>query len=505
MRKYLWQSDGRLKTGRISLIFFLCLLLGLGLIFKLQQPVDKAIVVVRHIFAASPQPKPETKTEKNKPGAKTENKTIVKPKKTAPEPRPELVKVAHAEPAEKPVAPAPEITETPKKVQAVKKVTSESLVKKLEPKMENMETAKLPAGIPAAVTTKKSVLPEKDPIQDVKVVQPAVSEVKAESVADLSVAKKPHAVSSAADILTEELVVAPPLLQPSILQLPKSPPDKPARPTSVTLLTKAQRQILQPKPAAVQSREKPAPQVKFAAIKPLKVKKTPAKGEVKPGKSDFKPVSAKLSAKPEVVQDGKAPGITVAKKEYKKLHHAWQAAGRSEKDDDHVIPLQIENLRVAYDLLQMKAVVIRPDESCIDLTDGSRIPLASLDRFSSTVLRVDDPWQKWGTQLRAAGLRPGQPFKVRYYLYDFVCRSIYARVNQAYQWSLAKGMIQAETRPDEVDVLGRTFVIKRTGGGAFGVFVPLSLKTSDGRLVKIDPICFNNAPDINALRSAGLI
>ena len=299
--------------------------------------------------------------------------------------------------------------------------------------------------------------------------------------------------------------MAPPLLQSSSLPSLKSQPDDVVSQTAVTLLTKAQRQILQPKPTAAKSREKPAPQVKFAAIKPLKVKKTATKEQIKPEKRDFKVASVNLSAKPEVVQAGKTSGITVAKKEYKKLHHAWQAAGRSEKDNDHVIPLQIENLRAAYDLLQMKAVVIRPDESCIDLTDGSRIPLASLDRFSSTVLRVDDPWQKWGKQLKAAGFRPGQPFKVRYYLYDFVCRSIYARVNQAYQWSLAKGIIQAETRPDEVDVLGRTFVIKRSGGGAFGVFVPLSLRTSDGRLVKIDPVCFNNAPDINALRSAGLI
>ncbi len=506
MRKHLWQSDGRLKTGRISLIFFLCLLLGLGLLFKLQQPVDNAIVVVRHIFAAPQKPKPETKIEKHKPVAKTDNKTIVKSKKTiVPEPHPEPVKVARAEAVEKSAAPAPEIMAKPEKLPAVKKVTFESLVKKVAAEMEKMEIAKSPAGIPAAVTSKSSVLSEKDLVPDIKVTQPAASEVKAEPVVDSSVGTKPQAVSAAADVLTEELVEAPPLRLSSSLQSSEPQSDEPVSQPSVTLLTKAQRQMLQPKPAAAKPEKKPAPQVKFAAIKTFKVKKTPAKGEIKPERIDFKSDSAKLSAKPEVVQEGKTSGITVAKKEYKKLHHAWQAAGKNEKDNDHVIPLQIENLRAAYDLLQMKAVVIMSDDSCIDLTDGSRIPIASLDRFSSTVLRVEDPWQKWGTQLKAAGLRPGQSFKVRYYLYDFVRRSIYVRVNQAYHWSLAKGVIQAGTKPDEVDVLGRTFVIKRTGGGAFGVFVPLSLKTGDGHLVKIDPVCFDNAPDINALRSAGLI
>lgn len=512
MRKYFWQSEGRLKTGRISLIFFLCLLLGLGLLFKLQQPVDKAIVVVRHVFAAPSKSKSETKFEKSKTVAKAKFKSPVKPKETAPKPRPKPVQVARVEPAGKPVTAAPEITAKAGKAPVVKKVTRAALVKRPAPKMEKVETAKSPVAMPAEVNPRSPVTPKKDLVQDSKVVPPAVSKPKSESesVVDAAVVSKPQSVASAVNMLTEELIVAPPLLQPSSLQSSKSQPpkslsDKPDSQTAVTLMTKAQRQLLRPKPAAAQSRKKDAPSVKFAAIKPLKHKKTSPKAQIKPEESNLKSMSEKLSAKPKVVKESQTSGITVAKKEYKKLHHAWQAAGQSRKGSDQVIPLQIENLRAAYDLLQMKAVVIRPDESCIDLADGSRIPPAALDRFSSTVLQVDDPWQKWGTQLKAAGLRPGQPFKVRYYLYDFVRRSIYARVNQAYRWSLAKGLIQAETKPDEVDVLGRTYVIKRSGGGAFGVFVPLSLKTSAGRRVAIDPLCFGNAQDINALRSAGII
>ena len=107
--------------------------------------------------------------------------------------------------------------------------------------------------------------------------------------------------------------------------------------------------------------------------------------------------------------------------------------------------------------------------------------------------------------MRQAGLRPGQSFKVRYYLYDFVRRSIYARVNQAYNWTLAKGLLKAGTRSDDIDILGRAYVVKRSGGGSFGVFVPLLVATRDGRTVDVDPLCFSNAPDIAALHAAGII
>ena len=197
--------------------------------------------------------------------------------------------------------------------------------------------------------------------------------------------------------------------------------------------------------------------------------------------------------------------ITVEKKEYAALNRAWRSVGEGEKDDNRLIPLRIENLRSAYNFLQMKAVAILSNNVCFDLSDGSRIPAASLDRFSSIVMRVDDPWQKWGPELRQAGLRPGQSFKVRYYLYDFVRRSIYARVNQAYNWTLAKGLLKAGTQPADIDILGRAYVVKRSGGGSFGVFVPLSVATRDGHTVEVDPLCFNNAPDIAALYAAGII
>ncbi len=507
MRKHLWQNDGRLKTGRISLIFFLCLMLGLGLLFNLQKPVDKAIVVVKHIFAAKPESrsaapavKPEKPVVKQQEKVVKKEKKVQKPEETTPKPAP--VKTAQAEPVKNKVStPA-----TPDKLQAEKKsqTAQQELVEKpTETAAANLDNRKIakPQDVPPTAVVKKSPAP-------LETVKPAlleakmVAKVNTQLPKDQPAVEKPQITTPATDLLTEELVIAPPLVES-----PDLPAAAPSTPTAVTLLTKAQRRVLQSGQHHVaEPKKKSVKTVKFSSIKPLKVKKTATAKSVETAKnSKFKAVLTKFKAKPQSVKAGATSGITVAGKEYKKLHHAWQTAGKSEKDNDHVIPLQIENLRAAYDLLQMKAVVIRADESCIDLADGSRIPQAALDRFSTTVLQVKDPWQKWGPQLKAAGLRPGQTFKVRYYLYDFVSRSIYARVNQAYRWSLAKGLIQSETRPDEVDVLGRTFVIKRAGGGAFGVFVPLSLQTVGGRRVAIDPVCFSNAPDINALHSAGLI
>jgi hypothetical protein len=496
MRKHLWQSDGRLKTGRISLIFFICLVLGLGLLFNLQKPVDKAIIVVRHIFTAPLKTEPEVSTEKVEAPAETKRKVAEKPKKKEPKsdskPHPAPVKMARAEAEKKTVSAVPEIVE--KKSAALPEKTSASPLKKTVAEVENEKPGPVPA--PAPVPEKKPAAAViKEPVKNIEAARLAVTESTEKEQPGQPAVTAPQSSVPAAEMLAEEVVVAKPVIQP----------ETSSAPAAVTLLTEVQRRLLSARSSVPENGKAPVPAVKFAAVPLFKVKKITLEKPAATKKSDFKAVSVTPAAKPAMVKNGKAPGITVAGKEYKKLHHAWQDAGRSRKGDDHVIPLQIENLRAAYDLLQMKAVVIRPDESCIDLADGSRIPTASLDRFSTTVLRVDDPWQKWGTQLKAAGLRPGQSFKVRYYLYDFVRRSIYARVNQAYRWSMAKGLIQAGTKPDQVDVLGRTFVIKRSGGGAFGVFVPLSLKTGDGRRVEIDPLCFGDAPDIKALHLAGLI
>jgi hypothetical protein len=259
------------------------------------------------------------------------------------------------------------------------------------------------------------------------------------------------------------------------------------------------------KPAAVNASPKVSLPAEFAAPGALSAKSKTASGIVAGPKRALPVPAATPNPDAKAGVSGTPPEITVSKDQYYKLHKAWRQAGKSDRNPDRLIPLRIENLRQAYNFLQMKPVVLRSDGSCIDLSDGRHLPPASLDRFSAIVIRVSEPWEKWGTELKRAGLRPGDKFEVRYYLYDFVRRALYARVNQAYDWARQRGLLASATRPDEVDVLGRAYVVSRSGGGSFGVFVPRFLSTRNGRTVKIDPQAFGPAPEVAALRQAGVI
>jgi hypothetical protein len=118
---------------------------------------------------------------------------------------------------------------------------------------------------------------------------------------------------------------------------------------------------------------------------------------------------------------------------------------------------------------------------------------------------VDRPWDKWGDALAAAGIRRGEKFEVRYYMYDFIKDAIYARVNQAFSWCRESGLISKNLPENSVDVLGRAYIINRRGGGRFGVFVPVFLDIGDGRRVAVDPVCFKGQADVETLRQAGLL
>ena len=89
MRRIIMHDNGRLKTGRVSLFFFLGLLLGFGALFSLQKPADKAVVVVRHIFAATPK-------------AKVQKAPLKEPEKPLPQPRQEPVRLAQSAPVNEP-------------------------------------------------------------------------------------------------------------------------------------------------------------------------------------------------------------------------------------------------------------------------------------------------------------------------------------------------------------------------------------------------------------------
>lgn len=517
MRSIIMHDNGRLKTGRLSLLLFLGLVLASGLLFKMHQPVDKAIVIVRHIFTATPE-------------AETKKSPLKKSEKPAPVSPQKQVKVAAKTPVNKPkniekaeeLQPGKAAVTAPTDQKVIPKETEQTREKLQDSDSQKQASVKpltVPEPLPtpldetvievspdkvAKSTTEQAAAEEntlkvskKEPAQALKgVVESAVENnsqpagLQTDRASEVELKMEPEElVVDHHQIFNETVALATP---------------------AVSLMSESARQEILKNLAQKDFRSPVADDSQFKALH-LAAKKSPPK-EIKPEKRVAQaavklPVKKiKKSAEP-VPNKEPVPtsSITVDSKAYSELHRAWRVVGAGKKDNNRIIPLRIENLRTAYSFLQMKAVVIMADESCLDLSDGSRIPLASLNRFSSTVMQVDDPWQKWGDELREAGLQPGQPFKIRYYLYDFVKRSIYTRVNQAYNWSLHKGLIKADTKPGDIDVLGRAFVVKRAGGGSFGVFVPLSIATRNGDNIDIDPLCFNDAPDIIALRKAGVI
>jgi len=196
--------------------------------------------------------------------------------------------------------------------------------------------------------------------------------------------------------------------------------------------------------------------------------------------------------------------ITVSSETYLDLFKGWRTVGPG-PDESKIVPLRVENLKSAYSLFQMKPVAVVGNRYYYDLSDGTRIPEASLGEYASTVFRVENPWEKWRDGLSASGIRETDSIEVRYYMYGFVKNAIYARANRAVSWCKETGRLNNEAPISNVDVLGRAFVIKQQGGGRFGVFVPISLNIKDGQTIPIDPSCFADQPDVQALQMAGLL
>ncbi len=590
MRSLFIQDDGRLRTGRVSLLLFFGLLLSLSLLFRLRQPVDKAVVVVRHIFTA-PSPERNLRPEKTTARVNKEPRTAEAKKTVPPEarlrtaesneqrsvspptpaplsqPRRELTRMEAAASREPENSPAPALaaaqaTETPRpRVESKPEVTPQvrqgehKVVAAVSSKSQTAAASRdSPVPVPVSTATApESVTASEPPAQESAALTsglaakqntprghqsrdsapPAAasgagkealsSPPPAASRTDLRAAEITAAVVSVAPAARPRVVFKP--LPEGILRAERSPKTA-SKSAAPRLLDEEVVEDLQQRwSEKVSAASAVAPVLMSAAVRRqlLTGLEPVAAGDEersrKNGSSTAKSVSresrpAAVAGEPQPTQNprvrkrvpqGTPPAITVARERYNELHRAWCHAGRDDKHPDRLIPLRIENLRQAYSYLQMKPVVIRPDGSCIDLSDGRHLPPAFLDRFSEIVIRVSKPWEKWGAELARAGLRPGEKFEVRYYLYDFVRRALYARVNQAYDWARQRGLLGAATRPDEVDVLGRAYVVNRSGGGAFGVFVPRQLTTSAGRVVKISPEAFGSAPEVAALRQAGLI
>jgi len=198
--------------------------------------------------------------------------------------------------------------------------------------------------------------------------------------------------------------------------------------------------------------------------------------------------------------------LKLSSEEYFEVYKQWQDQGKTLDREKALVNLRILNLENVYDLFQMKVVVIKNGKPHTDLGDNSRIANASLSEFSSTCFVVSNPWKKWGDALKDAGFSKNDNIEVRYYTYEFVRNSIYARGQKAFEWSAASLNLPGDSVPSKADVLGRVYAVNKIGGGAFGVFVPLQVDFQSHASVEINPlVCFKEQKDIQALNTAGLL
>lgn len=449
-------KDGRLKTGRVATLVFAGLLMTLAMLFKINSSVDYALLAVKHVF------EPEE----------------VQPIKERPEVKQDIARVGSAKDKEVrqkgTQLPDKTRTEEKRKVDPVGNGKTEEAVK--NQKMADSSPVK------SAAYMEKDLMPREAARTDEKIVRaesPAKDTEKVEPETQSPRREKPNA--------GQEMAV----------------PGKAQTDSRIVFdlagLAKIARKSSEGEPGKAKSESKTI-NVSEKLNRLTAMPKQPKKKE----RSETSKALGRLYKTNFLDADRNKREVTVDQKQYKVLFHSWRIAGKEGKGKEKT-PLRVENLRNTYDLFQMKPVAVIRGNAFLDLSDGTRVAEKSLEEYSTTVFLVDRPWDKWGKALASAGIRRGDRFEVRYYMYDFIKDAIYARVNQAFSWCRETGLIPGDLPAGAVDVLGRAYVINRQGGGRFGVFVPVSLDTKDGRTVAVDPACFRGQADVETLREAGVL
>jgi hypothetical protein len=472
MSRLLTHTDGRLRTGRVTFLVFVGLLIAMGILFKVNSSVDQAVLAVKHVF---------------------------EPAAVEPEKR------------QGPVKPDPAMADTPSPKSAAK--TREAEKHDSDQGKKEMEPA---GGSQGPVEVKSQKTKENPPTYS------SVDEQAEQTPVDVPEPEVKTALREESPEKTEK--------GPTEIDLLRQEPRVSEEGTAENLAA-VEKESSSDARVLPESRgdEVPHPGFDKAGLKRLArlgAEESPVKAQPGPGKID---VSEKLSrpavglektakkspprnrqtggvlaSTGHVQADPKKGEVTVDQQRYMALFKSWRAAGSGNKETEK-IPLRVQNLRESYELFQMKVIAVVRGDTFLDLSDGTRVAEPSLAEYSTTLFRVDRPWDKWAEALASAGVRRDERVEVRYYMYDFIKDAIYARVNQAVSWCREKGLIGKDLPASSVDVLGRAYVIHRQGGGRFGVFVPVSLDARDGRTVTIDPVCFRGQADVEALRDAGVL
>jgi cell division septum initiation protein DivIVA len=513
--------DGSLKTFRISLVVFLMVLVGLGVIREAARSKDTLLVRVSHVFEPEAVQK-EPEAEQQVPAPEFREKV----EKQIPEKPDSVEKVEKQEAKEKQISEEKQklaedmVTQAPEKTESAMAAVVEKpddIAKQTDPFAALVKPASLepPADAdPGEPDTGNPVESVKDVVQPVMQAD-AMMKQEAITVEDIRPVNTMQELDGQVDAVFAEIVQEDIGLaaektreqEQQINNLTETVPEETVPEETVPETTGQAEQVAQQAQPGKKAQPEKIKRISLAQD----MEKWLRKNRSDSGRDPESPAGKREPADLRVSlpgAEGAEPArnaIELASEEYAALYQQWRRSGDHLESDSQGIALRIMDLETVYDLFQMKVVAFRGQTPYMDLADNTRVAPQSLDGYSGTCFVVSRPWEKWGDALSRAGFRKNEAVEVRYYTYQFVRNAIFARAARAVAWSAAAGP-GTEADLSSADVLGRVYGVNRSGGGAFGVFVPVRVDFASGPSVAVDPLaCFPNEPDILALNRAGLL
>lgn len=190
---------------------------------------------------------------------------------------------------------------------------------------------------------------------------------------------------------------------------------------------------------------------------------------------------------------------------YKEVYSAWMASGGDNNTPIANIDLRIVKLRELYPLFQMKPIAVVDQSRYIDLESGDILDRAALNDYSGTVFEAASPWEKWGETLKRLHVSSKSSVTIRYYMYDFIKKAIFARAGKAKDWARDKGLISEESMETGLVIIGRGLRVQQAGGGEFAIFIPETIMASHGKEIRVPNAVFRHEEDISLLENHTLL
>lgn len=246
--------------------------------------------------------------------------------------------------------------------------------------------------------------------------------------------------------------------------------------------------------AHIKPGHKPAP-----LPKPKKDDKPAPKNVKRKGESES-PEERKDTPSPRKDRGPQNKPITLADQRYQRFLKEWINMGNNGKSNGKAIGVSVRNLRHTHTFFSMKPVLLlKEDGQVFDLSEQSRIFPAELAGYSGVAFECSEQWKDWGDTLEEMGIERESEFNIRYYMFPSIKNSIFSMAEQAVEYAKKRGFLAKEIRPSNVEVEGITQVVRREGGGRFGIFIPKVLLTTDGDEILIHREWFKNEKDFQLL------